>query len=325
MMTNKAAGQAVYPGDKASLGTWNGFRTDSYSRLRSQFPSSHCRALPSLTSNSTTKRMEHYLEPNRVEPLLKMRAEFPKGHQQTLTRSPLSLKTLSMRPNKMAVEALCIAALLITLTEHGLAQIWYSTTAATDNWVSVACSADGTNLVAAAAAAPGFSGPICTSRDSGRTWTTYAVPYEPWIAVASSADGNVLAAASDWLVGSIYYSSDAGSTWNNVGSGPWTCVACSANGQVLLGGTYGSSLLVSTNAGATWTWAGATGYWAGVACSADGRDLAAVGGFDHQSVYISRDFGTTWAVATNAPSLPWGCLASSTDGTELVAGAGNSL
>ena len=129
-----------------------------------------------------------------------------------------------MRPNKMAVEALCIAALLITLTEHGLAQIWYSTTAATDNWVSVACSADGTNLVAAAAAAPGFSGPICTSRDSGRTWTTYAVPYEPWIAVASSADGNVLAAASDWLVGSIYYSSDAGSTWNNVGRFVLACL-----------------------------------------------------------------------------------------------------
>jgi hypothetical protein len=66
-------------------------------------------------------------------------------------------------------------------------------------WYSVACSADGTKLVAAAYAGPsqvGGTGLIYTSADSGVTWTNVSPSTNYWMSVASSSDGTHLIAVS---------------------------------------------------------------------------------------------------------------------------------
>lgn len=75
--------------------------------------------------------------------------------------------------------------------------------------ISVACSADGTRMVAASA---GFSSPgvILISTNSGLTWSSNNTPVGGWSAVASSADGGKLAAA-------IY----SGPIYTRASSGQW--------------------------------------------------------------------------------------------------------
>jgi photosystem II stability/assembly factor-like uncharacterized protein len=81
------------------------------------------------------------------------------------------------------------------------------------NWISVASSSDGTKLIAAA---PDY---ICTSSDSGATWTqtqTGSPSQQHWTSVASSSDGTKLVAVTDEEFrtgGAIYTSSDSGATW----------------------------------------------------------------------------------------------------------------
>jgi hypothetical protein len=81
---------------------------------------------------------------------------------------------------------------------------WTSTTMPNQNWSSVACSADGTKIVAAAAPYGG-TGPLYTSTNSGASWTSNSVPNQQWTFVASSADGNKLVAVSGiFISGAIY-------------------------------------------------------------------------------------------------------------------------
>jgi photosystem II stability/assembly factor-like uncharacterized protein len=102
--------------------------------------------------------------------------------------------------------------------------------------MSVASSADGTKLVAAA-----HDGYIYTSADSGATWTQRGSS-QAWVSVASSADGkNLVAAVCDWnsSSGYVYTSGDAGATWTEqTGSTSqcWQSVASSADGTKLVAG-----------------------------------------------------------------------------------------
>jgi len=149
---------------------------------------------------------------------------------------------------------------------------WTPTTAPRNYWHSVACSADGTKVVA-------VGEQIYTSSDSGATWTPTSAPSNSWYCVASSADGTKLVAAcSD---GAIYTSSNSGATWTPT-SAPtryWYSVASSADGTKLVAVSDGSFFYISTNSGATWTPAGApaASSWYAVASSADGSNIVAVG------------------------------------------------
>jgi hypothetical protein len=110
---------------------------------------------------------------------------------------------------------------------------WTQTSAPTNNWSSVACSADGTTLVAGASARD-FSeggGAVYTSTNSGADWVQAPLPFESWISVACSADGIELVAAA--LTGQIYVSKDSGATWtwDEAPAVPWQAVAVSANGS----------------------------------------------------------------------------------------------
>ncbi len=67
---------------------------------------------------------------------------------------------------------------------------WMPSSAPSTNWQAVACSADGTKLIAAVK-----NGPIYTSMDAGVTWISNSIPSSFWAGVGSSADGNKLVAA----------------------------------------------------------------------------------------------------------------------------------
>jgi hypothetical protein len=86
---------------------------------------------------------------------------------------------------------------------------------------SIASSADG-NCLAAAEGAPSFNHclepvPICTSADSGSSWTntgTYTPYCTGWASIASSADGAKLAAV-EGCCGHFLTSNDRGVTWSS--------------------------------------------------------------------------------------------------------------
>jgi hypothetical protein len=205
-------------------------------------------------------------------------------------------------------------------------------------WIAVASSADGSRLLAA-----DVGGRLYTSADSGVTWT----PHESnrlWIAVSSSADGKKLAAAA--MTGQIYISNDAGATWTPRATAEyWRSIASSADGTTLVAATsmFDGMLIkpglkgfiyVSTDAGVTWTPRSAEGNWFSVAVSADGQKMVAAQyhvpyAFDDiervAGIYRSTDRGVTWTnlnVSLEGKKIeynPWFSVASSADGTRLVA------
>jgi hypothetical protein len=142
-------------------------------------------------------------------------------------------------------------------------------------WSSVACSTNGTQIVATAknlGFAPG--GWIYISGDSGVTWTPRAFTNN-WQAVASSADATKLVAAV--LGGQIYTSTDSGTNWTpRAFTTNWQAVASSADGTKLLAAVYNGQLYTSTNSGTSWTAGDTNRAWQAVACSADGTKLFAV-------------------------------------------------
>src|SRR6266446_7000870 len=75
------------------------------------------------------------------------------------------------------------------------AQTWMPTSAPSNVWSAVACSADGTHLVAATGSST-YNGQIYTSTNGGTNWSLTAAPTLHWVSVASSADGHKLLAAA---------------------------------------------------------------------------------------------------------------------------------
>ena len=202
----------------------------------------------------------------------------------------------------------------------------------------MASSADGTKLVAV-----GYAGYVSTSKNFGATWMlTIPVggqewaPGGRWGSVASSADGTKLAAVARGITtggGYIYMSADSGATWTQQ-TGPqrsWTSVASSSDGTKLVAmtndGFTGGYIYTSSDSGVTWTQTTAPLQpWWSVASSSDGTKLVAaaddgdcescsgIGGY----IYMSADSGATWT-QTTAPPQYWWSVASSSDGTKLVA------
>lgn len=178
----------------------------------------------------------------------------------------------------------------------------------------LACSSDGTKLVAAA------NGQICASADSGATWTQQIPPASlNWRAVASSVDGSKLVVVPG--NGTIYTSPDSGADWiaRNTSSS-WISVASSTNGTSLVAGTSGQ-VYTSTNSGVNWTVRTNLPGNVFVASSADGTKLVAA--VANAAIYTSTDSGMTWT-AQNGGLRDWTSVASSADGSRLIATANTS-
>ncbi len=183
-------------------------------------------------------------------------------------------------------------------------------------WRSIASSADGRKLVAAAyqdVANTQLTG-VFTSDNFGETWIRRPTPAVSAYRVASSADGTRLAMVERF--GKIYTSSDSGVTWSaGMFEGGFNSVASSADGSVLVAvqanGTNPATeptaaiagrsgkLLVSTNFGATWVErATPNRWWRGAAVSADGNRL--VGAVNVGQIHVSTSnrssYGSTGSV-----------------------------
>lgn len=97
---------------------------------------------------------------------------------------------------------------------------WISSAPTNQLWWAVACSANGSFMVAAALESYASSpapGPIYVSHDSGVTWTPTTAPLATWGSLACSADGTrvtagTTAAAISATIGACY-SIDSGTNW----------------------------------------------------------------------------------------------------------------
>lgn len=114
-------------------------------------------------------------------------------------------------------------------------------------------------------------------------------------------------------------------TQTSAPSNHWYCVASSANGSNLAAVANPGGIYVSADAGTNWTpMLAPSNSWVSVASSADGHLLATGGG---GCVYTSTDSGGSWNsnVVAWTPNTANGVfLASSADGSNLVAAVQNT-
>ena len=207
--------------------------------------------------------------------------------------------------------------LIISLTQGVSGQTWMQTSAPTNNWQSVASSADG-NVLAAAAG----SGGVFISTNSGHNWFPANLPTTNFYSgIASSADGSRM--ATIFNNGGVYYSTDFGSNWTFNSTyfplkfgGLAHPIASSADGTKLA--VACSMIYTSTNGGATWASNNISGpRYASIASSADGNKLA-VASLSASAVYLSTNAGLTWTT-NNVPGGAFQDIASSADGSHLIA------
>jgi len=221
------------------------------------------------------------------------------------------------------------SGMIYSSTNSGLT--WTAANAPNFGWFSIASSSDGTHLIASG----GNGYELYDSTNSGRTWTNVR-PDSAGIgwSVASSSDGTKIVAAlhnydTVRLGGLVYTSTNSGWAWTQT-TAPntnWQSVASSSDGTRLVAavrnpdGFHVGGIYLSTNSGVTWSQTSAPGLqnWQAVASSSDGNTVVAVDGGGE--IQTSIDGGISWH-RSSAPSLPWSCVACSSDGTKLVAASG---
>jgi photosystem II stability/assembly factor-like uncharacterized protein len=201
------------------------------------------------------------------------------------------------------------------------------------NWRAIGASSDGTKLVGV-----GVANFIYTSTDSGVTWTQRATS-QNWQAVTSSADGTHLAAAVN--PGFIYTSTDSGVTWTQrATSQAWGGISSSSDGTRLVANADPGYIYTSIDSGVTWTkqTSATSQTWGNIVASADGTKFAVNQDYIYTGSMASQ-LNPTWSTAINsgaqptlqsnitystwtqtaAPSQVWSAIASSSDGSHLVA------
>jgi hypothetical protein len=222
---------------------------------------------------------------------------------------------------------LLLAATLVS-SRSLRAETWTLTSAPEDYWASVACSADGSTVVAVADKL------LFVSTNFGGSWTSnglFSPDQTVWSAAACSADGTKMVAGIDSTAngiapGPLYTSTDAGQTWTSNGVfGWWKSFSSAANGTNVAGvaaiftsrGGPRSGFYTSTNAGAEWMSNNTPDvFWKCITSSADGTKLAAVG--IYSPIYLSTNAGNT-LIPADSPGGYWSSISSSSDGGHLFA------
>ena len=169
---------------------------------------------------------------------------------------------------------------------------------------------------------------IFVSTNAGASWQTNNLPASDIWSLASSATGTRLVAAA-YYSGTMYFSTNRGQTWSPTGAPTsgysWHSVACSADGKHVAATGFAGTV-ISSNSGESWISSDIRGYR--VACSADGSKWIIGGDTDYPS---SNDFIYTSIdfgmswTSTNIPGLGCWSVASSADGSELAAGGVSRL
>jgi hypothetical protein len=229
--------------------------------------------------------------------------------------------------------ALLAASTLVSAAAQGLGFWKSSNIAGTNNWSSVAASADGVKLAATSYDDPNFNrGRIYVSTNTGTTWSVTSAPSNYWYAITSSTNGDQLAAAV--FGGGIYLSSDGGTSWRqstNAPYGVWYAIASSWDGNRLIAVSGGVNRFIYTSPDSGQTWISNnvpdSEYWYAAASSADGQRLFAASNSNTNggagAIYSSINAGASWS-SNHVASLNWTGIACSGDGVDLVACGFNS-
>ena len=195
------------------------------------------------------------------------------------------------------------------------------TSAGSKKWISIAMSEDGMTIAAAEYPISG----IWVSQNGGDDWVRKYTSDASWRSIAISSNG-VSAVASSF--GALTVTSDLLADvvlWSGRGGGNWGAVASSSDGRYLAAAyvnkTNANHVYTSSDYGVTWVKQNGsqqgTLFYEALAFSEDGSILtgAAWGGY----IYTSIDSGVTWVKQTSAGSRNWYSVASSADGTKIVA------
>jgi hypothetical protein len=129
----------------------------------------------------------------------------------------------------------------------------------------------------------------------------------------------------------IYTSQDYGQTlYQRVSSGSrlWQSIVSSLDGTKIVSCVYNGYIYRSTDSGVNWTplTTAGTKLWKSITSSSDGVKIyanAGVVGMTNDNIYISSDSGSTWSAVSN--SLGWECIATSYNGSVIVAVSSASL
>lgn len=194
------------------------------------------------------------------------------------------------------------------LTSDDAGNTWTElTTAGEREWGSIACSSDGSLIVAGVSGIYGGTsvGKLYISSDGGQSWTEGGEGSDQmWLDLATSADGSLIAAATGWSqkYGYLWTSTDSGGNWvehREVGVRPWVSAAVSNDGSMIAALADSGYLYTSTDRGLTWVEhtevpeiSFGLPFWDDVAVSGDGTTIVLVGwgvGF------VSLDGGLSWS------------------------------
>ena len=217
---------------------------------------------------------------------------------------------------------------------YGLGQVFASTNSGTTfsylpglpagEWGAVACSADGTRVVAALRSTqPGAR--IFTSADSGATWVaSYSDnTSRSWKALASSSDGTKLVGVSSANhYGSLFTSADSGVTWTPRGAPRpnihWKALASAGDGTLFAADGVGGQIYHAPASGGAFYLDITTpaGNWSGVAVSSN--PAKAVACVDGGRIYTA-DALDGWTVQPGSPVTSWSSIACSSNRAKIAA------
>ncbi len=202
-------------------------------------------------------------------------------------------------------------------------QSWTNSPKRRPEGLMIACSADGTELLA------GDGDAVYTSTNSGTTWSNQSTLANVQV-LAVSANGGALYVSDS---GNLSISTNSGLSWRHLTNRPSynglsSCqfITCSADGSKLLVaigseqiGAVSSPLFTSADFGNTWSSNTALiTNWQCATCSADGSKwfAATYGG----AIFTSTNLGVAWTPIFKT-NRNWVSLASSVDGTKLAVGS----
>src|SRR5260221_2834760 len=249
------------------------------------------------------------------------------------TKGNLSLKILFVLT--IIILGFCIYFLLTSYQVTNISKAENHVIDKTLGWSALAVSANGSIIVAGAAAAPNYShGNLYTSKDSGKTWTILRSAGEHnWTSITCSSDCSVIAATAkdNDLTSHILISTNAGKSWIDKGNldlvegHDLKSITSSKDGTQLTLVSLDGVILNSQDGGITWHSIESKFLTKGnpqvIASSADGTRLAIVTSIG--DIFTTSDSGRTWVDQTGAGSRDWSAIASSADGKHLIAAADN--
>ena len=197
---------------------------------------------------------------------------------------------------------------------------WLSIYPPGGDWTSMSCSEDARVVIGTF-----IPGTIQMTTDGGATWSANAPEENPndWTSSAVSSDGSI-----------IYIGHSRGDVYKKVGTGEWTkldlphpedstcaVLRCSADGRTVLAGQFEGMLMLSKDAGATWSLVdltgGKTGKWVEGWMSADGKTILV--SEETGPLNASFDAGLTWQkFFVELPNLQITGLSGAEDASLLV-------